>query len=135
MLNIALIAQDKKKELMVQFCMAYSSVFAKHNICATSTTAKLITENTGLNVEKLLPGSQGGEEQIGARISYNEIDLVLFFKDAMNVSSYDQNLQSISRLCDLHNIPIATNVATAEMLVLGISRGDLNWRSIAHPKL
>lgn len=135
MLNIALIAQDKKKELMVQFCVAYSSVFAKHNICATSTTAKLICENTGLSVERLLPGTQGGEEQIGARISYNEIDLVLFFKDAMNVSSYDQNLLSISRLCDLHNIPIATNVATAEMLVLGIDRGDLNWRSIAHPKL
>ena len=135
MLNIALIAQDKKKELMVQFCMAYCGIFSKHNVCATTTTAKLVSEATGLRIEKLLPGNQGGEQQISARVSYNEIDLVLYFRDPMHLSKYESDMHSIVRLCDLHNIPIATNVATAEMLILGMDRGDLDWRAVAHPKL
>ncbi|MFI3227408.1 MAG: methylglyoxal synthase [Clostridia bacterium] len=135
MLNIALIAQDKKKELMVQFCMAYCGILSKHRVCATTTTAKLVSDATGLRIEKLLPGNQGGEQQISARVSYNEIDLVLYFRDPMYLPKYETDIHSIVRLCDLHNIPIATNVATAEMLVLGMDRGDLDWRKIAHPKL
>ncbi len=134
MLNIALIAQDQKKELMIQFCMAYCGVLSKHHVCATTTTAKLVSEATGLKIEKLLPGNQGGEQQISARVSYNEIDLVLYFRDPMEIKTYDADIHSIVRLCDVHNIPIATNVATAEMLILGLDRGDLDWRRVAHHK-
>ena len=123
-MNIALIAHDRKKELMVQFCMAYCGILAKHNICATGTTGKFVEEATGLKIDKCLAGMQGGEEQISARVAYNEIDLVLFFRD----------VHAISRLCDMHNIPIATNSATAEMLILGLDRGDLDWRNIVNPK-
>ena len=133
-MNIALIAHDRKKELMVQFCMAYCGILAKHNLCATGTTGKLVSEATGLRIEKYIPGMQGGEQQISARVSYNEIDLVLFFRDPMSSSEYEPDVHLLARLCDMHNIPIATNVATAEMLILGLDRGDLDWRNIVNPK-
>ena len=117
-MNIALIAHDRKKELMVQFCMAYCGILAKHNICATGTTGKFVEEATGLKIDKCLAGMQGGEEQISARVAYNEIDLVLFFRDPMSNSQYEPDVHAIARLCDMHNIPIATNSATAEMLIL-----------------
>ena len=133
-MNIALIAHDRKKELMVQFCMAYCGILAKHNLCATGTTGKLVSEATGLKIERYLPGMQGGEEQISARVSYNEIDLVLFFRDPMSNSQYEPDIHVLARLCDMHNIPIATNAAPAEMLILGLDRGDLDWRNIVNPK-
>ena len=133
-MNIALIAHDRKKELMVQFCMAYCGILAKHNICATGTTGKFVEEATGLKIDKCLAGLQGGEEQISARVAYNEIDLVLFFRDPMSNAQYEPDVHAISRLCDMHNIPIATNSATAEMLILGLDRGDLDWRNIVNPK-
>ena len=107
-MNIALIAHDRKKELMVQFCMAYCGILAKHNICATGTTGKFVEEATGLKIDKCLAGMQGGEEQISARVAYNEIDLVLFFRDPMSNAQYEPDVHAISRLCDMHNIPIAT---------------------------
>ncbi len=134
-MNIALIAHDRKKELMVQFCMAYCGILAKHSICATGTTGKLVEDATGLNIDKCLAGMQGGEEQIAARVSYNEIDIVLFFRDPMTNAQYEPDVHVIARLCDMHNIPIATNQATAEMLILGLDRGDLDWRNVFHPKL
>ena len=118
-MNIALIAHDKKKELMVQFCMAYCGILAKHNLCSTGTTGKFVSEATGLKIEKFLSGTQGGEEQISARVMYNEIDMVLFFRDPYSNAQYEPDVHSLVRLCDMHNIPIATNMATAEMLVLG----------------
>lgn len=133
-MNIALIAHDRKRELMVQFCMAYCGILAKHSLCATGTTGKLVAEATGLRIERYLPGMQGGEEQISARVSYNEIDLVLFFRDPMSNSQYEPDVHVLARLCDMHNIPIATNAATAEMLILGLDRGDLDWRNIVNPK-
>ncbi len=133
-MNIALIAHDKKKELMVQFCIAYCPILAKHNICATGTTGKLVAEATGLNIHKFLSGPQGGDQQIGARIAYNEIDLVLFFRDPITQQYHEPDMNSIIKLCDMHNIPIATNVATAEVLVRGLERGDLDWRDIVNPK-
>ena len=134
MMNIALIAHDKKKELMVQFCIAYKGIFAKHNLIATGTTGGLITDATGLEVHKFLAGSQGGDQQIGARIAYNEIDLVLFFRDPLTSKSYEPDVLNVLRLCDIHNIPVATNVATAEVLILGLERGYLDWRDIVNPK-
>lgn len=133
-MNIALIAHDKKKELMVQFCIAYKGIFAKHSLVATGTTGGLITDATGLEVHKFLAGSQGGDQQIGARIAYNEIDLVLFFRDPMTSKSYEPDVLNVLRLCDIHNIPVATNIATAEVLILGLERGYLDWRDIVNPK-
>lgn len=133
-MNIALIAHDKKKELMVQFCIAYCGILSKHFLCATGTTGKLVAEATGLDVKRFLSGPQGGDQQIGARIAYNEIDLVLFFRDPLTAQPHEPDVQALLRLCDVHNIPVATNVATAEVLVRGLDRGDLDWRDIINPK-
>ena len=132
-MNIALIADDGKKELMVQFCIAYCGILAKHDLSSTFTTGRLISEATGLKVRTYLHSAQGCQ-QLDARISYNEIDLVLFFRDPMSNAQYEPDVHAISRLCDMHNIPIATNSATAEMLILGLDRGDLDWRNIVNPK-
>jgi methylglyoxal synthase len=128
-MNIALIAHDNKKELLVQFCIAYCGILSKHGICATGTTGRLVAEATGLNIKRFLSGPQGGEQQIGARIAYNEIDLVLLFRDPVTAAPNEPD-KSLLRLCDIHNVPIATNVATAEVLIHGLSRGDLDWRNI-----
>ena len=133
-MNIALVAHDKKKELMVQFCIAYKGILEKHVLYATGTTGKVVSENTGLNVYKFLSGAQGGDQQIGARIAYNEIDLVLFFRNPLDAASYEPDVFSLLRLCDNNNIPIATNAATAEVLIHGLERGDLDWRDIVNPK-
>lgn len=132
-MNIALIAHDTKKELMVQFCIAYCGVLSKHNLCATGTTGKMVAEATGLNVQRYLSGSQGGDQQIAARISCNEIDLLLFFRDPISVKPHEPNDMNLLRLCDVHNIPIATNTATAEALIHALERGDLDWRDIVNP--
>lgn len=132
-MNIALIAHDTKKELMVQFCIAYCGVLSKHNLCATGTTGKMVAEATGLNVQRYLSGSQGGDQQIAARISCNEIDLLLFFRDPISVKQHEPNDMNLLRLCDVHNIPVATNIATAEALIHALERGDLDWRDIVNP--
>lgn len=132
-MNIALIAHDTKKELMVQFCIAYCGVLSKHNLCATGTTGKMVAEATGLNVQHYLSGSQGGDQQIAARISCNEIDLLLFFRDPISVEPHEPNDMNLLRLCDVHNIPVATNIATAEALIHALERGDLDWRDIVNP--
>lgn len=132
-MNIALIAHDTKKELMVQFCIAYCGVLSKHNLCATGTTGKMVAEATGLNVQCYLSGSQGGDQQIAARISCNEIDLLLFFRDPISVKPHEPNDMNLLRLCDVHNIPVATNIATAEALIHALERGDLEWRDIVNP--
>lgn len=128
-MTIALIAHDSKKELTVQFCIAYAGILSKHELCATGTTGKLVAEATGLKVQRFLTGKQGGDQQIGARITYNEIDMVLFFRDPLSSSTpQDGDVMTLLRLCDINNVPMATNVATAEMLILGLERGDLDWR-------
>lgn len=129
-MNIALIAHDAKKELMVQFCIAYCGILSRHNLCATATTGKLVGEATGLEIMKFL---QGGEQQIASRISFNEIDLLLFFRDPITPKTTEPNEHTLLRLCDVHNIPVATNIATAEALVHALERGDLDWRDIVKP--
>ena len=131
-MNIALMSHDNKKELMVQFCTAYAGVLSKHTLCATAVTGAMVAEATGLHIHRFMGYSHGGSQQIGARISYNEIDMVLFFSDPHSPSMAD-DITYISRLCDQNNIPFASNVATAEMLVLGLDRGDLDWRNILFP--
>ncbi|SDB04641.1 methylglyoxal synthase [Ruminococcaceae bacterium FB2012] len=133
MLNIALIAHDSKKELMVQFCIAYCGILSKHTLCATGTTGKMVGEATGLRIQRYLSGSQGGGEQIAARISCNEIDILLFFRDPISAKPSEPKDVDLLRLCDVHNIPIATNIATAEALIHALERGDLDWREIVNP--
>ena len=134
-MNIAFLAHDKKKELMVQFCTAYKSVLIKHNLFATATTGRLIADNTGLPITLLLSHKQGGHQQINARIAYNEIDLVLLFTDPNTTDPWDdaQMIETI-RACDKHSVPIATNLASAEMSIMGLQRGDLDWREMLRSK-
>ena len=134
-MNIAFLAHDKKKELMVQFCTAYKSVLSKHDLFATATTGRLIADHTGLPITLLLSHKQGGHQQINARIAYNEIDLVLLFTDPNNTDPWDDNqmIETI-RHCDKHNVPIATNLGSAEMFIMGLQRGDLDWREMYHTK-
>ena len=127
-MNIALIAHDSKKELMVQFCIAYCGILSRYSICATGTTGKLVSEATGLHIQRFLSGSQGGDQQLASSISCNEIDLLLFFRDPLNAKAHEPNDINILRLCDVHNIPVATNIATAEALIHALERSDLDWR-------
>ena len=134
-MNITLMAHDKKKELMVQFCTAYKSILSKHNLSATATTGRLVAEATGLPVTLFLSHSQGGHQQVNARIAYNEIDMVLLFSDPNGTDPWeDQQIVQTIHLCDTHNVPIATNLASSEMLILGLQRGDLDWREMIRPK-
>lgn len=132
-MNIALIAHDNRKELMTQFCTAYAGILSRHTLCATNTTGKIISDATGLNIHLFMNGAQGGDEQIGARIAYNEIDLVIYFHDP-NSAAYNQSIAYMAKLCDQNKIPFATNSATAEALILALDRGDLDWRDIVNPK-
>ena len=133
-MNIAFLAHDKKKELMVQFCIAYSGILSQHNLCATGTTGKLVAEATGLRIFRFLSGSQGGAQQIASRISYNEIDLLLFLRDPLTMKPNEPDDANLIRLCDVHSIPVATNLATAEALIHALEKGDLDWREIVNPK-
>jgi methylglyoxal synthase len=129
-MNIALIAHDSKKELMVQFCIAYCGILSRHNICATGTTGKLVAEATGLHIQRFMSGSQGDDQQLASSISCNEIDLLIFFRDPLTPKPNEPNEINLLRLCDMHNIPVGTNIATAEVLIHGLERGDLDWRNI-----
>ena len=133
-MNIALIAHDAKKELMVQFCIAYCGILSRHSLCATGTTGRLVAEATGLDIVRYMSGSQGGDQQISARIACDEIDLLLFFRDPMTAKSNEPNDMDMLRLCDIRGIPVATNIATAEVLIHGLERGDLDWRNIVNPR-
>ncbi|MDR1564923.1 MAG: methylglyoxal synthase [Oscillospiraceae bacterium] len=133
-MNIALIAHDTKKELMVQFCIAYCGILSRHSLCATGTTGKLVQEATGLSIQKFLSGEAGGDQQIAARVGCEEIDLLLFFRDPLSPKPHEPNEVNLLRLCDMHNIPVATNIATGEVLIHGLERGDLDWRNIVNPK-
>lgn len=133
-MNIALIAHDSKKELLVQFCIAYCGILSRHSLCATGTTGKLVSEATGLRIQRFLSGRLGGDQQIAARIGCNEIDLLLFFRDPLTPKPHEPNESNMFKLCDVHNIPFATNVATAEVLVRALDRGDFDWRNIVNPK-
>ena len=129
-MTIALIAHDAKKELMVQFCIAYCGILSRHNLVATGSTAKVVSEATGLQIVSFLGGSQGGSQQIASRIGCDEIDLLLLFRDPLDQRADEPDDRALLRLCDVHNIPVATNIATAEVLIHGLERGDLGWRDI-----
>ncbi|MBE5849593.1 MAG: methylglyoxal synthase [Lachnospiraceae bacterium] len=129
-MNIGLIAHDSKKKLMQNFCIAYRGALSKHKLCATGTTGRLIEEVTNLSVHKYLAGNLGGEQQIGAQIEHNEIDLMIFLRDPLAPDMHKPDINYIVRLCDMHNIPLATNLATAELLIKSLDRGDMEWREM-----
>jgi len=129
-MNIALIAHDNKKKLMENLCIAYRHILTKHKLFATGTTGRLIEEASNLNVHKYLAGHLGGEQQLGAQVAHNDIDVVIFLRDAIAQKQYEPDINSVLRLCDIHNIPLASNLATAEVLLLALDRGDLDWRHI-----
>lgn len=135
-MEIAIIADDTKKELMAQFCIAYCGILSKHSICATSTTGSYISEATGLHIEKLLSGAHGGEQQIASRISFNEVDVLFYFRSTTPRANigYTEVEQNLLRLCDVHNVPVATNIATAEVIVSALERGDLDYREFINPR-
>lgn len=128
------MAADNKKELMTQFCIAYCGILSNHNLCATGITAKYVSEATGLRIERLLSGAHGGAQQIASRISYDEIDLLLYFRDTSPEAQNNEIDMMLLRMCDIHNVPVATNIATAEILVRALDRGDLDWREIVNPR-
>lgn len=129
-MNIALIAHDAKKKLMQNFCIAYRGILSKNELFATGTTGRLIEEVTNLTVHKYLAGHLGGEQQIGAQIENNQIDLVIFLQDPLTPKNHDVDANNVLRLCDMHNIPVATNLASAELLIKALDRGDFEWREM-----
>lgn len=129
-MNIGLIAHDNKKKLMENVCIAYRHILCKHTLYATSTTGRIIEEATNLTVNKYLTSSLGGEQQLGAQIANNDLDVMIFFRDPIYQADYEGGVNSIFHLADIHNIPIATNLATAEVLLLALNRGDLDWRKM-----
>ena len=132
-MEIAIVAHDKKKELMAEFCTAYCGILCKHNLCATAVTASYISEATGLHIDRMMSGEHGGEEQIASRIAYNEIDVLLYFRDTRAGAVVKPAELELLRACDQFNIPVATNIATAEVIITALERGDLDWRSFVNP--
>ena len=129
-MNIALIAHDAKKKLMQNFCIAYRGILSKNDLYATGTTGRLIEEVTNLSIHKYLAGHLGGEQQTAAQIDHNQIDLVIFLRDPLNPKSHEPDVNNVMRLCDMYNIPLATNLASAELLIKSLDRGDLEWREM-----
>ncbi|MCA1054619.1 methylglyoxal synthase [Rossellomorea aquimaris] len=129
-MNIALIAHDKKKDDLIRFVLAYRPIIEKHTLYATGTTGKRISEETGLSVHRFRSGPLGGDQEIGSYIANDKMDLVLFFRDPLTAQPHEPDVSALIRLCDVYSVPLATNMGTAEVLVKGLERGDINWRGI-----
>jgi methylglyoxal synthase len=131
--NIAIIANDKKKELITEFCLAYCGILSRHKICAQRLQASIFTSDK-MNIERLLSGYHGGIQQIASKIAYDEVDILIMLRDPSSEQEYTGSELELIRLCDKLNVPVATNIATAEALILALDRGDLDWRALARDK-
>lgn len=129
-MNIGFIAHESKKKLLQNFCIAYRGILSKHTLYATGSSGRLVEEASGLSVHKFLPGHVGGEQQLAAEIENNNIDLLIFLRDPLSPKRHEPVASNLFRLCDTHNIPLATNLASAEMLVKSLERGELDWREM-----
>lgn len=129
-MNVGLIAHDSKKKLMQNFCIAYRGILSRNELYATGTTGRLIEEVTNLRVHKYLAGHLGGEQQMAAQIANNDLDMVIFLRDPQHAHEHEPDVNSVVQLCDTYNIPMATNIATAELLVKALENGDLEWREM-----
>ncbi len=134
-MNIALIAHDKKKDEMVRFAMAYEHVLSQHNLFATGTTGLRIMEATSLKVHRFQSGPLGGDQEIGAMVAKNQMDMILFFRDPLTAQPHEPDVSALLRLSDVYSIPLATNIGTAEVLIKGLERGDLAWRELEREKM
>lgn len=132
-MNIALIAHDAKKERMIEFAIAYQDILKGHILFATGTTGKKIMEATGLQVNRVQSGPLGGDQQIGGMVASEKIDMVIFLRDPLTAQPHEPDINALMRVCDVHNVPLATNIATAEILIKGLMRGDLDWRKVVNP--
>ncbi len=132
-MTIALVAHDSKKELLAQFCTAYRRILSAHTLISTATTGRMVAQTAQLDVHRFLPGGHGGDEQIMAHIACDEVDMLLFFRDPIAAGPAEPNEMNLLRICDVHNIPVATNIATAEVLIHGLEHGDLDWRTLINP--
>ena len=133
-MKIALIAHDKKKSEIIELAKTYKDVLAMYELYATGTTGTLIMGETGLPIHRMKSGPLGGDQQIGAMLAGGELGLIIFLRDPLTAQPHEPDVSALFRLCDVHNIPLATNVATAEVLIHGVERGDLAWRDIVNPK-
>ncbi|MDF2924413.1 MAG: methylglyoxal synthase [Paenibacillaceae bacterium] len=132
-MNIALIAHDRKKEEIVNFVVAFEHVFGDgHTLYATGTTGQRIMNHTGLKVHRFMSGPLGGDQQIGAMVAQNDMDLVIFLRDPLMAQPHEPDITALLRLCDVQGIPVATNIATAEILIKALERGDFAWRELVH---
>ena len=129
-MNIGIIAHNSKKSLIDDFCIAYKGILMKHEVYATGTTGRRIEEVTNLSIHKYLAGPLGGMQQLGSQVGQNDIDALIFLRDPLAPKPHEPNVNDVVRLCDMHNIPMATNLATAELIVLALDRGDLDWREM-----
>ena|SRR5690625_4399185 len=129
-MRIALIAHDKKKKDMIDFVIAYKHILKNHELCATGTTGKMIEEATGLSIQKFQSGPLGGDQQIGALVANDELDIIIFFRDPLTAQPHEPDVSALMRLCDVYLIPLATNIAAAEIVIHGLERGDFTWRNV-----
>ena len=129
-MKVGLLAHDSKKKLMQNFCIAYRGILTRHELYATGTTGTLIEEVTNLKIHKFLPGETGGVRQLTSQIEQGNLDMIIFLRDPSPEYDGEPDLSSVIRLCDMYNIPIATNVATAELLIHALERGELEWRNV-----
>ena len=132
MLKIAFIAHDRKKDEIVNFVIAYEQVFKGHQLYSTGTTGLRIMEQTELDIHRFMSGPLGGDQQIGALVAQNEMDLIIFLRDPLMAQPHEPDIIALLRLCDVQGIPVATNIATAEILVKALGRGDFAWRELVH---
>lgn len=123
-MKIALIAHDKKKSQMIQLATRYKEILSRHTLIATGTTGKLIIENTGLTVRCMKSGPLGGDQQIGSMVADKEIDLILFLRDPLTAQPHEPDVSALLRLCDVQEIPLATNFSSAKVMLNALEKGD-----------
>lgn len=127
-MRIALVAHDQKKEDLIQFVTAFKLILEEHDLYATGTTGTRIMDEVGLKIFRYKSGPLGGDQQIGSAIANNEMDMVIFFRDPLTAQPHEPDVTALIRLCDVYQIPLATNMGTAEILLKGIEQGFLDWR-------
>ncbi|WP_341302318.1 methylglyoxal synthase [Lysinibacillus sp. FSL H8-0500] len=129
-MKIALIAHDRKKDNLVQFAIAYEGILMEHSLYATGTTGQRVMEATNLQITRFCSGPLGGDQQIGAMIANNDMDMVIFFRDPLTAQPHEPDVSALIRLCDVYQVPLATNMGTAEILLKGLQEGFVDWRMI-----
>ena len=129
-MKIALIAHDRKKDNLVQFAIAYRDILSEHTLYATGTTGQRVIDATALEVIRFRSGPLGGDQQIGAMIAENDMDMIIFFRDPLTAQPHEPDVSALMRLCDVYQIPLATNMGTAEILLKGLQEGFVDWRLI-----